>query len=242
MPGETFQRIWHGDSREKLLKVPDNKVKCILTDPPFGVDNKSKSAVTVEGKKWARKIANDKSPEEAIATFQGVMAVALPKLTEEADVYVFTSYQVLSEWLVMADALFKPWELKRQALLVWEKNGPGQGDVTSNPWGMGMEFIMFYRRGRPPLRGPGRRNSVLHHQQIHPSKLIHPHEKPLPLLVDLIKPSTDEGDFLLDPFGGSGSLARACKQVNRSALCIEYDLENYQIAKQAYDSIGEDLF
>lgn len=133
----------------------------------------------------------------------------------------------------MLDDFMLPFGFERKAILFWEKDGPGMGD-TEYPWGMGMEFIMGYRKGRLP-KTTKRRNSMLHHPQVRPDKLIHPHEKPLPLLEDLARASTQPHDFVVDPFGGSGSLARAMRRINRSAVCIEYDETNYNLALKAYN-------
>lgn len=210
-----------------------SSVNCIVTDPPFGVNNLSNQATTEEGKKYARKIANDESPEIAIATFKRVMNVLLPKTADNCDAYIFTSYQVLSEWLVMLDNYMGPFGFERKAVLVWEKDGPGMGDLE-NPWGMGCEFIMQYRKGRIP-KTVKRRNSVLHHPQVRPDKLIHPHEKPLPLLGDLIKASTEPHDFIVDPFGGSCSTARAARLYKRSCVAIEYDEMNFDLATRSFN-------
>ncbi|MFQ6498852.1 DNA methyltransferase, partial [Streptococcus pneumoniae] len=73
-----------------------------------------------------------------------------------------------------------------------------------------------------------RRSGVIHVPQVRPDKLIHPHEKPLPLIEMLLKHSTSQGDLAVDPFGGSGTLARACKNTGRSGLSIELDELNYK--------------
>lgn len=197
-------------------------------------------AQTADGKKYARKIANDESPEIAIATFKRVMDALLPKTKADADCYVFTSYQVLSEWLVMLDGFMPNYGFTRKAVLVWEKDGPGMGDLNC-PWGMGSEFIMFFQKGKRE-KSATRRNSVIHIPQLRPDQLIHPHEKPLPLLELLIKASTNAGDFLVDPFGGSGSLVRAAQRCDRSAVAIEYDEMNWQLANKALSGASEGLF
>ncbi len=197
-------------------------------------------AVTEGGKKYARKIANDESPEVAIQTFQNVMAALLPKTSEDCDMYVFTSYQVLRDWLVMTDVFLDQFGFKRKAVLVWEKDGPGMGDLN-NPWGMGCEFILYFQKGRREKQAK-RRNNVIHVSQLRPGDLIHPHEKPEPLLELLIKASTSEGEFIVDPFGGSGSLARAARNCNRSAISIELDEENYKLAKNKLDTKEDSMF
>lgn len=235
-----FHDIWNGDSIELVKKFKPGRIDCIVTDPPFGVDNKSNMATTQAGKKYARKIANDESPEKAIEVFTSVFTNLEPALKPTADVYIFTSYQVLSDWLVFTDDLLSKFGYKRKAVITWEKDGPGMGDLES-PWGMGIEFILFFQRGRSE-RNSKRRNSVLHIPQLRPDKLIHPHEKPLPLLETLIKASTREGDFIVDPFAGSGSTVRAARNVNRNAIGIEYDEMNASIAKKALDQTSEGLF
>lgn len=187
-------------------------------------------AVTQHGKEHARKIANDESPEIAIATFKAVMDQLLSATKDDADCYVFTSYQVLSDWMSMTDDFMPKHGFKRKAVLVWEKDGPGMGDLN-NPWGMGSEFILFFQKGRRE-KSVTRRNNVLHFPQLRPNQLIHPHEKPGSLLEALIKASTDTGDFIVDPFGGSGSLVRAARKCQRSAVAIEYDQHNWELAQK----------
>lgn len=234
------QQIWHGDSVELCKHFHEKRrVRSVITDPPFGVDNQSNSAVTPHGKKMARKIANDESPEVAMAVFTKVMESLIPGMMDESDIYVFTSWQVLEEWLPFTRKLFEPHGFVRKAILQWEKSGPGQGDLGT--WGMGIEYILYYKRGSWEGNGK-RRNCVLHHQQLPPAKLIHPHEKPTSLLGDLIKHSTNPGDVVVDPFGGSGSLARAARETGRSGVSIELEEFNYQQAMRKFEEDSVDIF
>jgi adenine-specific DNA-methyltransferase len=230
-------QIWQGDSVELCQRFKDGRVDCIITDPPFGVDNLSNMAVTDHGKKYARKIANDESPEVAIKVFQQVMNSLLPKTKADCDLYIFTSYQVLSSWLTMTDQFLFDHGFRRKAVLVWEKEGPGMGDLEC-PWGMGCEFILFFQKGRRE-KSAQRRNNVIHMPQLRPNQLIHPHEKPEPLLEMLIKASTEPGEFLVDPFGGSGSLVRAAKRCDRSAVAIELDGYNADEATKKLETQAE---
>ncbi|ANA85909.1 DNA methylase [Gordonia phage GourdThymes] len=234
-----IHQIWHGDSVEMCQRFKEESVDCIITDPPFGVDNLSNMAVTEGGKKYARKIANDESPEIAIKVFKEVMSVLLTKTKPDCDLYVFTAYQVLSDWLVMLDEFCAQFGFVRKAVLVWEKDGPGMGDLES--WGQGHEFIIFFKKGRAP-RYAKRRNGVLHFSQLRPNELIHPHEKPPALLETLIKHSTQEGAFLVDPFGGSGSLVRAARNCGRNAVAIELDERNFLESAKKLEEEGDDMF
>jgi adenine-specific DNA-methyltransferase len=232
-------QLWHGDSIELCKKFQHKKrVNCIITDPPFGVDNKSNMATTASGKQNARKIANDESPEIAINVFNQVMDSLLPGTTDNADMYVFTAHQVLKEWLQVTDDLARH-GFKRSAILVWQKDGPGMGDLDS--WGMGHEFIIFLKKGRRP-RSAQRRSGVISIPQVRPGDLIHPHEKPIGLLAELIRHSTSPGDFIVDPFAGSGSTIRAAKSEGRSAVGIELDADNYRISNNKLTTAEDAMF
>jgi site-specific DNA-methyltransferase (adenine-specific) len=50
---------------------------------------------------------------------------------------------------------------------------------------------------------------------------IHPTQKPVNLLKQLIEIFTDEGDVVIDPCAGSGSTLRACAELNRSCYGFE---------------------
>lgn len=58
----------------------------------------------------------------------------------------------------------------------------------------------------------------------------HPTQKPLLLISKLIEMLTPESGTVLDPFCGSGTTALACKELGRNYICIEKELEYYQIA------------
>lgn len=53
------------------------------------------------------------------------------------------------------------------------------------------------------------------------SPKIHPTQKPVPLLMDLIRIFTDENDVIIDPCAGSGSTLRAAAMLNRRAYGFE---------------------
>lgn len=234
-----FHQIWHGDSIDLCQRFRPGSVDCVITDPPFGVNNQSNMATTVEGKVNARKIANDETPEIAIKVFNQVMDVLLPRTADNADLYVFTSGQVLKEWLSVADDLNRHGFRRVGSPLVWEKEGPGMGNLDA--WGIGYEFIILLKKGNRK-RSAERRNGVLRYPQVRPGDLIHPHEKPLGLLGEFIRHSTEPRDFIVDPFGGSASTVRAAKAEGRSAVAMELDPVNYKIAHDKLMSASEAMF
>ena len=54
-----------------------------------------------------------------------------------------------------------------------------------------------------------------------PENTDHPTQKPEKLLARLLLASSDEGDFVLDPFGGSGTTAAVAAKLNRQCLSID---------------------
>jgi hypothetical protein len=162
----THNDIWHGDNAELCQRFKPGTIQSLITDPPFGVDNLSNMAVTREGKDYARKIANDENPEVAKAVFTKMWHAMAPAMKENSDIYIFTAHQVLEDWLTFTRDLFSPMGYQRKAVLVWEKDGPGMGDLQS--WGMGCEFVLYYKRGNRD-RTDTRRNNVLHSPQLRPT-------------------------------------------------------------------------
>lgn len=64
-------------------------------------------------------------------------------------------------------------------------------------------------------------------QKVHPSKCIHPNQKPVLLLEYLIKTYTNKDDLILDFTAGSFTTAVACINTNRKFIGIELDKKHY---------------
>lgn len=54
-------------------------------------------------------------------------------------------------------------------------------------------------------------------------KRVHPTQKPVRMLSEVIRDFSDEGNIVLDVFGGSGSTMMACEQMSRSCYMMELD-------------------
>lgn len=55
---------------------------------------------------------------------------------------------------------------------------------------------------------------------------VHPTQKPVGMIGDILKDFTKENDNILDMFGGSGSTLIACEQLGRKCYMCELD-EHY---------------
>lgn len=61
---------------------------------------------------------------------------------------------------------------------------------------------------------------------------IHPNQKPVNLLKQLIRIYTDEGDVVIDPCAGSGTTLRAAYELGRHSYGFEVSREFYRKAKE----------
>ena len=65
---------------------------------------------------------------------------------------------------------------------------------------------------------------------------IHPTQKPLKLIQRLIYASSNEGDLIVDPFGGSGSTAISSLILNRKCITIEKDSQYISLLNSRIDA------
>lgn len=113
---------------------------------------------------------------------------------------------------------------RKHTLLIWSKGEhTGMGDL-SFPWKPDFEEIYIIGSG---FKGP-RTTSILRFMSDTSSNRNHPTEKPVPLMVELIKKSTAK--TILDPFMGSGTTGVACVQTGRKFIGIELEKKYFDIA------------
>lgn len=72
-------------------------------------------------------------------------------------------------------------------------------------------------------------------------KNTHPTIKPIKLMSYLITLFTREGDYVLDPFMGSGTTGLACKLLNRNFIGIDFTEEYFDIAEERLNVSREEL-
>lgn len=73
-------------------------------------------------------------------------------------------------------------------------------------------------------------------------KVGHPSQKPVKLIEMLVQSATREGDFVLDPFLGSGTTALACQNLSRNFAGIEIEQKYIEIAESRLQKPQADLF
>ena len=61
---------------------------------------------------------------------------------------------------------------------------------------------------------------------------LHPTQKNLGLMQELVKIHSNQGNTIIDPFMGSGTTGVACKNLNRNFIGIEKDANYFEIASK----------
>ena len=69
-----------------------------------------------------------------------------------------------------------------------------------------------------------------------PIRSKHPAVMPVKLPIEYIKAMTNEGDFVLEPFAGSGTTLIACEQTGRKCLAMEISPEYCDVIIERYEN------
>lgn len=211
-PTLTIQ-CYNGDCINGMKQAELNKCSLLLSDPPYGMDFKSGQAPK---DKWD-KINNDEI-DDTISILDAAFAEAKKHLLPDAHIYIFGNPNVIED----VKPLFKKY-FNLKNILIWDRKVIGMGDLET--YGRSYDVIYFgYNEVWKPLNGI-RERDVLQFDRVAPNHLIHPTEKPLSILEYLIKKSTIENEFVLDPFAGSCTTLSAAANVGRNAYGFELELK-----------------
>jgi site-specific DNA-methyltransferase (adenine-specific) len=74
-----------------------------------------------------------------------------------------------------------------------------------------------------------------------PGGQLHPTQKPLALMRELVRDFTDHGELVCDPFAGSGTTAVACRELGRRFLGWELQEKFHAAAMRRLDGAREQL-
>ena len=70
---------------------------------------------------------------------------------------------------------------------------------------------------------------------------LHPTQKPIGLMLDLVRDFTAPNDIVLDPFAGSGTTGEACLLLGRRFVGVELDPNHADTARARLDRVTETL-
>lgn len=217
-------QLMQGDCLELMKDIPDDSVDMILTDPPYGMDlSPQRSTSKFNGVK----IINDDTLEWTPTFFKQCFRV----LRKDAAAFFFCSHHSVGDFIKSG----KEAGFSVKNLLVWDKDWFGMG----NNWRPNFELILLLTNGKFQTKSKNKSN-ILKYRRLSGQKLVHPTEKVIPLLEELLLEPDYFNNVVLDPFMGSGTTGVACVNTGRRFIGIEKDEKYFEIAKNRInEAIGK---
>jgi site-specific DNA-methyltransferase (adenine-specific) len=118
------------------------------------------------------------------------------------------------------------------SILVWEKP---LSIINKNRFSQNIEYIVrIYDYGT----ALNKLDNNIYYNKVKKYSItdkIHPTQKPLSLIKEIVELSSKENDIVADFFGGSGTTAIACSELNRRFILIEKDKIEFVKAKKRLD-------
>lgn len=230
-PNRDFTLL-HGDSF-KLLREFDFKFSCIFADPPYflsngGISVQSGKIVSVNKGDWDK----GKSQQEIMNFNMEWLALCREKLKENGTIWVSGTYHNIFS---VANCLT---ELGYKILNVvtWAKTNPPP-NISCRYFTYSTEFVIWARKSSKKahyfnydlmkqINGNKQMTDVWNLPAIatwEKSCGKHPTQKPLSLLSRIILASTQQGEWILDPFCGSSTTGIAANLLGRRFLGIDQE-------------------
>ena len=217
-------RLMCGDStsEEDFSKLMgEERADMVFTDPPYNVEIVGGVSRFAKDKSGGRRIMNDKWDSDEQAG-QELWLPAFTRLRESSKdqcaIYV-TMPQGGTHMMMMMMMAQAGWQVKHE--IIWRKNSLVLGRQDYNyqhepicyGWNKTHKFVG---------RGKFAKTSVWDIDRPTKSK-EHPTMKPVELVAECMLDNSDEGDIVLDAFGGSGTTIIAAEQLNRKCRMMELD-------------------
>lgn len=231
-------RLMCGDStnREHVETLLNGeKAELLLTDPPYGIN-------VVEGKAGERhKLGGDKP-----LTMKGVVhRNGRNRIIQEAKEYypvigdnttetARKNYEIAKDYsknqIIFGGNYFTDFLNPSRCWVVWDKQNTGSFADVELAWtsyNKGAKIYHFMWNG---ICRQGDRN-------VEGKTRVHPTQKPVGMLQQILEDFSSEGDLILDCFGGSGSTLIACEQTRRKCYMMELDPRYVDIIIERWENL-----
>lgn len=222
-------------SLEALKDLPDNSYDIVITDPPYAIDYENLNQTkTAAGTATAVSFSDSR---DLLQIIHPVLSEELFRVTTEyAHLYLFVGpehfwdlrkiYQAAG-WLVHV----KP--------IIWIKKQTGQ-TTAPHAWPASCyEMILYARKQNSTLVKEGMPDFI-ECSTLSPTNRIHPTEKPIDLIRNLIQRSAFSGQSLLDCFVGSGAVLEAAYMEGLYSCGYEISDEIFSLARNRLSRCAED--
>ena len=211
-----------------MKRIPDRSIDCVVTDPPYILDNKGGGFFNDSDYGYH---GNSRHVMKDIADMKdGISNEVLDELcriSKKINMYFFCSLRQIPNYI----DYFVTKRGCNWNLLTWHKTDPVP--ACGNKYLSDTEYCLFFREKGVPLYGTF---DTKHTYWVTPlnrkekKQFGHPTIKPIQIIKTLIINSSQEGGVILDPFMGSGTTAVACIREGRHFIGFELDENYYKIA------------
>ncbi len=226
--------IVHGDCFDVLPQF-DFKFDMIFADPPYflsngGISYQAGKVVCVDKGEWDK----GGTPESVMGFNRKWLSLCREKLKDNGTIWISgTHHNIFSIAIALTELGYRILNV-----ITWAKTNPPP-NISRRFFTYSTEFIIWARKNPkvPHKYNYGLMKAINDGKQMtdvwrlpaigrwEKSCGKHPTQKPLPLLARIILASTDEQDWILDPFAGSSTTGIAANFCNRRYLGIEKELE-----------------
>lgn len=205
-------RIMCGDStnEDDVAKLMNGEsADLLVTDPPYNVDYEGGTGM---------KIQNDSMSDEKFRSFlKDAFTNAINSMKAGAAFYI---WHADSEGFNFRTAC-KEVGLQIRQCLIWQKNSMVMGRQDYQ-W-KHEPCLYGWKEGAGHKWNADRRQTTILEFDRPTKSDLHPTMKPVNLISYQVRNSSEQGDLVLDLFGGSGSTLMACEQLGRTCYTMEYD-------------------
>jgi len=238
-----------GDAIDELAKFEPNSVDLIIADPPYNLGKDYGNNHDLKGfdeylnftNKWLSEAKRVLKIDGTIYVFMGVRFISyLYNILEREQNLYFNSW--ICWHYTQGLGKTKGFSPRHDDILMFTKS------KKFNFYLDNIRIPQKYCRSRNNMRGanPGDVWLFSHVHYCNENRQKHPTQKPEGLIERMILASTSEGDYVVDPFSGSGTTLRVCQQLNRRCLGIELNPEYVENTKKrlsqkftGFDSVDE---
>lgn len=214
-----------GDSLAFMAEAVE-RVDHIITDPPY------EATLHDSKNKLRERIRNDSGPELQGLNFAPIDGIRHDTIRLSFPIcdgwfLAFCTVEGVKEW---ADAInVSPMKYKRACSWIKPDSTP---QLNGQCPAQGFECFVtaWCGSGHSRWNSGGKRGVYTHNTNNRDRHGVHPTEKPVSLMREILLDFTQPGDLVFDPFMGSGTTGVACVQIGRRFLGIELNPDYYAIA------------